>query len=279
MKVGIFKEIALEPRGEVLWLAINRPEAANAMNAEVHGQLQAALAMAAVDPEVRAVAFTGAGEKVFSAGIDLRSGGGQPPELLARQRSANLLRTLLAVVDFEKPLVAAVNGVASGGGFLLAMVADLIVAAEHATFVLSEIDVGLTTFPGATLVRELAGARLAADLVLTGRRMSASEAARHGLVAHVAGPGELVERAQELAQRLGAKPPTALALNKRWLRASLREALVRASEASMAARPELYASGEPQAAAAAFFARREARRSGEAGSPVTNDAGGRAHGS
>ncbi len=260
MAVGIFKEITLQVREQVLWLTLNRPDSANAVNAGLYAQLLAALAMAEADDEVRALVVTGAGSRVFSAGADMKNPAGLPPEVLAKRSSAWLIRTLLAVVDCDKPVVAAVNGVASGAGCFLALVADLVVMAESASFVLSEIDVGRTTFPGLTLLSELAGPKLAADLVLTGRRMSAAEAARRGLVASVVAPERLTEETQALAVLLGSKPPTALALNKRWLRGPLREALVHASDASQAARAELMASGEPQAATAAFFARQAAKR-------------------
>ena len=265
MGAGEFKEVALERRGEVLWLTLNRPESANAMNPAMYSQLVAALSMVAVDGEVRAVVITGAGSRVFSAGADIKNPEGLPAEGLARQTSTWLMRALLAVVDFEKPTVAAVNGVASGAGCFLALLCDLVVAAPEASFVLFEIDVGRTTFPGLTLLSELASPKLAADLVLTGRRMGAAEAERRGLVAKVSSPGALLEDAQQLAALLASKPPTALALNKRWLRGPMREALVRASRASQEARGELLASGETQAATAAFLARQAAKRQNEQG--------------
>ena len=263
MAIGVFKEVALKRSGEVLWMTLNRPESANAMDPATYSQLVAALAMAEADSEIRAAVITGAGGRVFSAGADMKNPTGLSTEMLARLSSRWLMRTLLAAIDFDKPLVAAVNGVAAGAGCFLALVADLVVAAENASFVLSEIDVGRTTFPGLVLLSELAGPKLAADMVLTGRRMSAAEAERRGLVARLASPEKLAEEAQGLAALLGSKPPTALALNKRWLRAPLREMLVRASEASQAARPELMASGEPQAATDAFFARQAARKKDE----------------
>ena len=229
-------EILSEQRDGVLWLTLNRPAKANAMNVSMMSALADRISAAASDATVRAVAITGSGTRVFSGGVDVRSPSPLPPKQHARQRSEQFFRLLNAGLDFAKPLVAAVNGVASGGGLMLALSADRVVAAEHASVALPEIDLGSPTYAGMAMVSHFAGGTVSADLALSGRRMSARDAYACGLIAELAPDDVLHERAQQAALMLAEKPPGTFALSKRWLNRPLIAALAQAQRESEATR-------------------------------------------
>ena len=228
-------------RDGVLWLAFDRARASNAIDGALSQAYASALAQAAGDAMVVAVVMTGAGSKVFSAGIDIKNPAALEHEALAARRRETVAGCLNAIVDFGKPLVAAVNGPAIGLGCMLALLADHVVAADGAAFALPEINIGIPTFLGASIVTRAAGAALARELVLTGRRMDAAEAKRHNLVGAIVRADELAAAAQLAAQTLAAKPQVAYALNKRWLARGLREEFDAANAQSQAAQPQLAA--------------------------------------
>ena len=228
-------------RDGVLWLAFDRVQASNAIDAALSQAFAAALAQAATDAMVVAVVMTGAGDKVFSAGIDIKNPDALEHEALATLRRETVARCLGAIVEFAKPLVVAVNGPAIGLGCMLALLADHAVASERAAFSLPEINIGIPTFLGASIVTRAAGAALARELVLTGRRMDAAEARRHNLIGSMVPADELAAAAQHAAQMLAAKPQAAYTLNKRWFNRGLREEFDAANAASQAAQPQLAA--------------------------------------
>ena len=217
--------------GAVLLVTINRPQAANAINPAVADGIVAALRDADRDPAIGAAVLTGSGTRAFSAGADLREGADLPPLALAARRSAMLAGLLDAVLAFPKPLVAAVNGAAAGAGAMLALLADRVLAAEAARFVLPEIEHGMPTPIGMAILAELGGSALAADLVLSGRSMAAEEAARRGLAVLV--PGDALEgEALAAAHALSQKPALAFAQNKQWLQRRRRSAIQEATRDS-----------------------------------------------
>lgn len=233
--------LARDTRDGVLWLAFDRPRAANAVDAPLAQAFAAELAQAAGDSSVAAVVMTGSGAKVFSAGIDVKNPDNLEHAALSAHRRQVVTTCLSAIVEFEKPFVAAVNGHAIGLGCMLALLADRVVAAEHAAFSLPEIEIGIPTFLGISILARAAGSAVARDLVLTGRRMPAQEARRSGLIAAVASAGELAGAAQAAAAALAAKPRTTFALNKRWIARGLREELAAANAQSVAVQPLLAA--------------------------------------
>lgn len=230
-----------EARDAVLWLAFDRPGAANAIDRPLAQALAAALAEAAGDASVGAVVMTGAGEKAFSSGIDVKNPDNLEHAALSAHRRGVVTTCLSAIVDFEKPLVAAVNGHAIGLGCMLALLADRVVAAEHAGLSLPEIDIGIPTFLGISILQRAAGSAAARDFVLTGRRVTAAEARNRGLVADVATSAGFARAAQAEAAALAAKPLTTFALNKRWLARGLREEIAAANAQSEAVQPLLAA--------------------------------------
>jgi enoyl-CoA hydratase len=192
---------------EVLVLTINRPEVRNAMNAEVREALWRALEEAEADAGVKALVLTGAGDQAFVAGADIR-------ELTERTPVAHLAATRrldLKIEGLPKPVVAAVNGYALGGGCELAMACTLRVAAKTARFGQPEVNLGIIPGLGGTQrLSRLCGVGRALQLCLTGDIIDAQEAHRIGLANYLVPSGELLPFAVELARKLGRKPPVAL---------------------------------------------------------------------
>jgi enoyl-CoA hydratase len=196
-----------ERREEVLVLTINRPEVRNALNAEVRAALWAALDGAEAEAGVTALVLTGAGDRAFVAGADIR-------ELKERTPVGHLAagqRLDLKIEALSKPVVAAVNGFALGGGCELAMACTLRVASEHARFGQPEVNLGIIPGMGGTQrLARLCGVGRALQLCLTGDIIDAQEAHRIGLANYLVPAGELVSFSVDLARKLGKKPPVAL---------------------------------------------------------------------
>jgi enoyl-CoA hydratase/carnithine racemase len=177
--------------------------------AELHGAIENARR----DEKVRCVIVTGAGEKAFVAGADIGEFEGRSPVDQWRVMKAPAIFD--AVERLPKPVIAAINGYCLGGGMELALACDLRIASSSAKFGQPEVNLGIIPGGGGTqrLARVL-GKQRAMELVLTGRRMDAAEAARYGLVNEVAPEGEWLKRAMDLAQRIAKRPPIAVRLAK-----------------------------------------------------------------
>lgn len=209
--------ILYEKRGPVAWITINRPHALNALNRQALLELEGAVRQAGEDPEVRAVIVTGAGERAFCAGLDLREAADKAP-LEARELSKLGHRVFKLIEELPKPVIAAVNGYAMGGGMELVLSCDLAVASESAVFSQAEVNVGVTPGWGATQrLWRFVGVRRAKMLVLTGERISAAEAERLGIVNKVVPPERLREEAEALALKLAEKSPIVLRIAKEQL--------------------------------------------------------------
>lgn len=241
MTIDTASELVSERSAGILCLTINRPRAANAINGAVAAGIVAGLAEAAGDDSIRAVILTGAGEKVFCAGRDLKNPLNLDMADLARMRREESQAYNEALLAFEKPLVVALNGATIGAGLMLALHADQVVAAEHALLSLPEINIGIATFLGHALVAEVGGNGLANDLMLTGRQMTAGEAMQKGLVHAVVPAGHLAEEALARANLLGAKPPATFRASKGWILQRRRHAVgiaYAAHDALDAAKPD-----------------------------------------
>lgn len=212
----------------VAWLRIERPEAGNALTTGIRDQLADWLIEASSDLFVRAVVVTGSGEKAFCTGADLRGGRpaappkpeGAPDNVVgdgARTIRNGWQRLVGAVLDCEKPVVAAVNGTAAGGGMHLALACDLVVAAENARFIEVFIRRGIAPDAGgAWLLTRLVGIQRAKEMFFFGDDVPAAEAHRIGLVNRVVPLSELESTVKELAERLAQGPTKAIGLAK-WL--------------------------------------------------------------
>jgi crotonobetainyl-CoA hydratase len=197
-------------RGSILEITIDRPKA-NAIDAATSRALGGCFTTFRDDPELRVAVVTGAGERFFSGGWDLKAAAEGEAEDWGDGGFAGLTERF----DLDKPVIAAVNGYAAGGGFELALACDLIVASRSATFFLPEVNLGFVADAGGVLrlPRRLPRA-LAMELLLTGRRMGAEEAARWGLVNQVVEPTDLLPAARELAERVAAAAPLAVRATK-----------------------------------------------------------------
>jgi enoyl-CoA hydratase/carnithine racemase len=177
------------------------------------------------------VLLTGSGERVFCAGVDVREKPEDGDMARQRERRSRALAGLQdAVMDTPKPVIIVLNGTASGGGAMLALLADACIAVDTAELSLPEIDLGIATFSGASILEVIGGRALALDLIQSGRRMSAREAAGKGLVHAVAPRSELHAAATTTAELLGSKDHHAFVENKRWINRSLKTALSEARE-------------------------------------------------
>jgi crotonobetainyl-CoA hydratase len=208
--------VLVEQRGHVLILTINRPEARNAVNESVHIGLGLGLERAECDVAVRAVILTGAADQAFCAGADLKA--------LARGERIIPRDKIQAAWGFagvvahpiSKPLVAAVNGIALGGGTELALACDLVVAAETAMFGLPEVKRGILAAAGGAfrLVQQLPR-KLAMEFMLTGESFTTARARELGLVNRITPQGQVMEVAMELAQQIAMNAPLAVQASKR----------------------------------------------------------------
>jgi enoyl-CoA hydratase len=219
-----YKTLELKLEGALAWLTLHRPEALNAMNPTLVGELREFFADLPSQHAVRVVVLKGAG-RAFCAGLDLRESGGDPeggvPASLRAQRRISEL--VLLMRRAPQPIIACVQGAACGGGFALALASDVRIAGEsarmNAAFIrigLSACDVGVSYF-----LPRLVGASLAAELLLTGRFIHAERALRLGLVSAVVPDAELETEARKLAEEMLGTSPLGLRLTKECLNASL----------------------------------------------------------
>lgn len=235
---NVTDDLMVENRGGLLVITLARAQKANALTLAMNRSLTQLLQQARRDSAVRGALITGAGERVFCAGVDVREASALPPQEASRVRSANFFALLLALADFDKPLVAAVNGAAAGGGFMIAALADVVVAAEGAHFSLPEIDLGSPPLAGLVVLEPVVGAALAYDLVQSARKMSADESERRGLVRAVLPREAVFAQAEALARELMAKNARAFAASKAWMRGPVREGLEHAEAAMVKWRSE-----------------------------------------
>lgn len=237
----------------VAQVRINRPEARNALNNEVRAQLAAHFTALGADPEVRCIVLTG-GEKYFAAGADIRAmADAGAIEMMLRANH----RLWAAIAACPKPVIAAVNGFAWGGGCELAMHADIIVAGEKASFCQPEVKVGIMPGAGGTqrLTRAV-GKFQAMKMLLTGQPVPAREALAMGLASEVVADEEVQARALELAQQIVALPPLAIQQIKEVVIAGQDASLEAALMLERKAFQLLFASADQKEGMAAFMEKR-----------------------
>ncbi len=199
------------PRPRVSLISFDRPDKRNALSIAMLGEIAAALADAAAEDEVRCVVMTG-DDKAFSAGADIKD---QQDRGTGSALAPERLVAWAAIQRFPKPLIAAVNGYALGGGHELAMLADIVIAGETATFGQPEINIGIMPGDGATQrLPRMVGKSLAMRMILGGQFIDARAALAAGLVADVVPAAETVDQALDLAAVIAEKSPMALRLAK-----------------------------------------------------------------
>ncbi len=220
-----YETILVEARGAVTLITLNRPQALNALNSQVLEDLIAAFAAFEEDPAQRCAVLTGAGEKAFAAGADIKEMADKSAaEFFSEDFFAKWTSHVVKAV--RKPWIAAVNGFALGGGCELAMMADFIIAADSARFGQPEIKLGVGPgMGGSQRLTRAVGKAKAMEMCLTGRMMGADEAERSGLVARVVPLADLVAEALKTAAEIAAMPPLATIANKEAVNAAFETTL------------------------------------------------------
>ena len=249
-----YETIAFERRGRVAWITLDRPDALNALNTQLMQELVGLATELDADDSVGAIVVTGS-ERAFAAGADIKE---MADKSTAEMREADHFGPWLRFARVKKPVIAAVSGFALGGGFELALMCDVILAADSAKFGFPEIGLGVIPGIGGTqrLVRAI-GYPKAAELVLTGRRIGAAEAEAIGIVSRVVPAAELLAEAESLATAIAEKSLLALIAAK----ASLDAALEMPLEEGLAVEAEwftaLFDSEDQKEGMAAFREKRE----------------------
>ncbi|MSO70060.1 MAG: enoyl-CoA hydratase/isomerase family protein [Alphaproteobacteria bacterium] len=250
--------ILTHTHGDIVLVTLNRAEARNAVNFEVMDALDALLPRLNADPSVRGVVLTGAGTQAFSAGMDVKIAAKFDAEAASRwmKRTKIFFSTLR---NFDKPLVAAVNGVAAGLGYQIALLCDVRIGHEGARMGQPEINVGLASVIGAHLMCLSLGHSRTVELTLSGRLMDGAECQAVGLLHRLVEADQVIPQALDLAHALGQKPANAMRLTKQRFREVTQAAFDATFEAGARLQAEAYASGEPQSVMAAFIAARGKR--------------------
>ena len=245
-------------RGAVLEVTLNRPKA-NAIDTATSRRMGDVFAAFRDDPELRVAILTGAGDKFFSAGWDLKAAAaGETPD---SDYGVGGFGGLQELPNLNKPVIAALNGMAVGGGFEIALSCDMILAAEHVRFALPEIKAGTVADAASIKLPRRIPYQVAMDLLLTGRWMDAQEAWNWGLVNEILDADQLMPRARELADLLASGPPLVFAAIKEIVRESegvpFQTALSRITQREYKTVDVLYSSEDQKEGARAFAEKRE----------------------
>jgi enoyl-CoA hydratase/carnithine racemase len=236
--------VLLERRGAVGLITLNKPAKLNAWDRPMRDEIVAALRRYDAEEGVRAVVMTGTGERAFSAGQDFAEAhdfDADRAEAWIREWETfyGLLRRL------TKPIVAALNGTAAGSAFQVALLCDIRVAHDKVTMGQPEINSGIASITGPWIMKEILGMSRTIELTLTGRMMGAEECQRIGLIHHLVPRAQVLDKALEVANELGAKAPLAMRLDRAWF-ADMTEAAFRHTfDAAIRSHRQSYASGEP----------------------------------
>ena len=250
-----FETLIVETKDGVSLIRLNRPEALNALNTQLLGELGQALDAAEADEAVRCLVLTGS-DRAFAAGADIKE---MSDKTYAQMFAADFFtRQTRRIEDFRKPIIAAVAGYALGGGCELAMLCDFIIAAETAKFGQPEINLGVMPGIGGTqrLPRAVGKAK-AMDMVLTARMMDAAEAERGGLVSRVVPADKLIEEALAAAGKIAAQSPLAVAMNKELVNAAFETTLATGVAMERRLFHSLFAFDDQKEGMAAFVEKRK----------------------
>jgi len=246
-------------------ITLNKPEKLNAWDTPMRAELQGVLEAWNRDPEVRAIILTGAGDRAFSAGQDLD----ETEKFTSGEHGSDWFHSWRSFYEsfrkLEKPIIAALNGVAAGSAFQVVMLTDIRVGHRGSRMGQPEINSGIPSVLGPMLMTHRIGLSRTIELTLMGRIMEAEEAHAIGLLHYLVDhPTEVMPKAREIARHLMEKPPTALRLTKQWFQEMTQAAFDEAFAKGGAIQAEAYASGEPQAAMRKFFAERAKKKGSSA---------------
>jgi enoyl-CoA hydratase len=253
------ESVLTERRGAVAIVTLNRPTLLNAWDRPMRQELMRALADAEADKAVGAIVLTGAGDDAFSAGQDLNETMEFDPDravewIIEWEKLYDLIRSL------SKPLIAALNGVAAGSAFQVALLCDMRIGHNGVRMGQPEINSGIASTTGPWIMREMIGLARTMDLTLTGRMMDAAECVAIGLINRLVPSADVLPEALRLGAELAAKPPVAMRLNKQRFREVTEAGFRDCLEAGMRIQRESFATGEPARMMEEFFASRGAKR-------------------
>jgi enoyl-CoA hydratase len=232
-----YETLIYEKRDRIGYVTLNRPERLNALNFQMRDDITAVCREIAADNDVWVVIWTGAGDRAFCAGADIREGEFGMSQIEARNRRVyNPFHS--AIQNLDRPNIAAINGFALGGGLEIALACDIRIASEKAELGLPEVTLGRIPGAGGTQrLPRLVGPGLALELILTGKRISAQEAYRIGLVNQVVPPDKLMSAAEEVANTILQRAPLAVRFAKeavlRGLSMTLEQGLVHETSLSV----------------------------------------------
>ncbi len=218
-----YNNLILETAEQVMTITINRPAQLNALNSETINELNKALSLADVNPEVRAIIITGSGDKSFVAGADIKEFADFSLEE-GKMLSASGHKLLFDFVEnMSKPVIAAVNGFALGGGLELAMACHLRLASDNAKLGLPEVSLGVIPgYGGTQRLAQLVGKGKAIEMIATAGMITAQDALQWGLVNYVTTPVELISRCRDIAAKMIKNSPVAIASSIRAVNAGYR---------------------------------------------------------
>ena len=247
--------VAIEIDDRIAILKLNREKNLNAVSADLARGVADGLIKLDDDDGVDGIVLTGAGDRAFCAGVDLIEARDAKPADIESWfgNVCNIYRQILAT---RKPLIAAVNGVAAGAGFQMALVSDLRVVSRTAKLGQPEINAGIPSVMGSYWMSLHIGWSKNQELSFTGRLMDAEEAYRLGIANHLVEPDELIPKAREIAQDFAAKPKVAWARTKARFREVAMRGFDDAFRAGVLGQQEAFAAGEPQAVIEKFLASR-----------------------
>ena len=254
-----YEFLCFEQDGNVARVTLNRPDAANALDLQMTRELLHAAIRCDEDPEIRAVLLTGAG-RMFCAGGDLKgfaaAGDGLPA--LLKEMTTYLHAAITRLARMDAPVIAAVNGMAAGGGLSLAVAADLVLAGASAKFTLAYTAAGLSPDGSSTyMLPRLIGLRRTRELMLTNRMLTADEAADIAMIDRVVPDDELMAEASKLAHELAAGPTRAYGAVKKLLHESFNDTLEGQMEREASAIVEMTKTADGSGGIAAFVAKQK----------------------
>lgn len=249
-----FQNIIVETTGKVGRVTLNRPQALNALNEALIGELNEALSAFETDPAIGCTVITGS-EKAFAAGADVKE---MAEKTYVESYLGKFLDGWTRISETRKPVIAAVSGFCLGGGLELAMMCDLIIASETAKFALPEITLGIMPGAGGTQrLPRFIGKAKAMDLILTGRMMDAAEAERSGLVARVVAPDKLMDEALAAAAKIASYSQPIVMMAKETVNRAQEVSLTEGARFERRLFLSMFATGDQKEGMKAFIEKRK----------------------
>ena len=234
-RLGDPRMLKITLENTVLTLAFDRVSAANALNVDIYEAMHGALVKASTQDEVKVLVITGEGARAFCSGADLKEFSDLSPAVAAHQRLNLLMRCFLELIDFPKPVIAAVQAPAVGAGLMLAALCDEVLIADHTWVSLPEVKFDMPTPIGAVIVAARSSRSICHRLVQLGERLSAAQCVAAGLVDQAVPLADLSALSAQRASALAQIPSFGFSVNKKWMNRDVRQQLIAASEVAEAA--------------------------------------------